>query len=148
MHNDKIAQIRLFNRYYTSVIGLLDKHYLNSEFSLTETRIMFELYHKPGGLTASELIELLQLDKGYLSRILQMFEKKMLVDKKRSDADGRSFYLNLSPTGMNVFSKLNRAAEELTVQMLAPLSDLETDQLVAHMSAIRQILSKSNTYNP
>ena len=57
MYKDEIAQIRLFNRYYTSVIGLLDKHYLNSDFSLTETRIMFELYHKADGLTASELIE-------------------------------------------------------------------------------------------
>ena len=147
MYKDEIAQIRLFNRYYTSVIGLLDKHYLNSDFSLTETRIMFELYHKADGLTASELIGLLHLDKGYLSRMLQMFEKKKLVEKKRSAYDGRSFHLYLSPLGVETFSKINAAAEHLTIQMLDPLSKTEADELVAHMNAIRQILGKSNAQN-
>ena len=147
MDTNKIAQIRLFNRYYTTVIGVLDRHYLNSDFSLTETRIMFELFHNPGGLTASELIDLLHLDKGYLSRMLQMFDKNKLIEKKRSDGDGRSFFLYLSPLGLNVFSKLNATAETLTAEMLASLSDEETGQLVAHMDAIRQILSKSNTRN-
>ena len=147
MYKDEITQIRLFNRYYTSVIGLLDKHYLNSDFSLTETRIMFELYHKADGLTASELIELLHLDKGYLSRMLQMFEKKKLIEKKRSADDGRSFHLYLSPLGVETFSKINAAAERLTIQMLGPLSTTEAEELVVHMNAIRQILSKSNAQN-
>jgi DNA-binding MarR family transcriptional regulator len=143
MNKDQIAQIRLFNRYYTSVIGLLDKHYLASDFSLTETRIMFELYHEPEGLSPSDLIELLNLDKGYLSRILKMFEKKKLVEKLRSENDGRSFRLKLTQLGTGIFSKLNTAAEDLTAQMLTPLSDEETAALVTHMNAIREILNKS-----
>ncbi|SRR5258708_26281015 len=147
MQEDKIAQIRLFNRYYTSVLGLLDKHYLNSDFSLTETRVMFELYHRPEGITASDLIELLKLDKGYLSRMLQMFEKKKLVEKTRSVNDKRSYYLHLSPLGMTVFSKINAAAEQLAARMLESLTDSETLELVEHMNAIRQILGKSNIQN-
>jgi DNA-binding MarR family transcriptional regulator len=147
MNEDQISQIRLFNRYYTSVLGLLDKHYLNSDFSLTETRIMFELFHRPDGLTASGLIELLNLDKGYLSRILKMFEKRKLVVKDRSADDKRSFHLRLSDAGITVFLKLNAAAEQLTSQMLNSLSDEEAEKLVGHMSAIRQILSKANTQN-
>jgi DNA-binding MarR family transcriptional regulator/GNAT superfamily N-acetyltransferase len=147
MYDDKIAQIRLFNRYYTSVIGLLDRHYLKSDFSLTETRIMFELHHRPEGLTASALIELLNLDKGYLSRILQTFEKKKLIEKTRSDEDKRAFYIRLSRLGTTIFSKINNEAEQLTIEMLSSLSYAETNQLVDHMQAIRQLLNKSNIQN-
>jgi len=147
MEEEKIAQIRLFNRYYTTVLGVLDKHYLNSDFSLTETRIMFEIHRQPGGITASGLIELLQLDKGYLSRILQTFEKKKIIEKKRAADDKRSFYLHLSPLGLTTFLKINTAAEQLAAHMLSSLTDSEAEDLVGHMNAIRQILSKSNTLN-
>jgi DNA-binding MarR family transcriptional regulator len=145
MNEEKIAQIRLFNRYYTSVLGLLDRHYLNSDFSLTETRIMFEIHQQAGGITASRLIELLHLDKGYLSRILQAFEKKKLIEKKTATNDKRSFYLHLSPSGLATFLKIDAAAQQLAVQMLSSLTESETVDLVGHMNAIRQILRKSNT---
>src|SRR3982751_3271446 len=110
MIDEHIARIRAFNRFYTVIIGLLDK-YLDSKFSLTEARIMFELHYHPDGMTASDLIDLLSLDKGYLSRLLQVLEKKKLILKKKSDRDGRVFHLHLSTKGSNVFEGLNNASQ-------------------------------------
>ena len=143
MIEDKIAQIRSFNRYYTSVIGLLDKQYLNSEFSLTEARILYELYQCTDGMTAKDIIELLYLDKGYLSRILQSFEKRKLIEKKQSVNDKRSFYLYLSPKGSAVFSKLNNASEQQVADLITAFTEGEINQLTDHMDAIRNILEKS-----
>lgn len=145
MIEDKIARIRSFNRYYTSVIGLLDKQYLNSEFSLTEARVMYELYHHADGKTAKDIVELLNLDKGYLSRILQSFEKRKLVEKRQSINDKRSFYLYLSPNGSAVFSKLNNASEQQVADLITAFTEGEINQLIDHMDAIRSILEKSTT---
>jgi DNA-binding MarR family transcriptional regulator len=145
MIEDKIARIRLFNRYYTSVIGLLDKQYLNSEFSLTEARIMYELHHRPDGMTAKAIIELLHLDKGYLSRMLQSFEKRKLIEKRQSAHDKRSFYLHLSQKGGAEFSKLNNASVQQLTELLASFTEKEVNELTGHMDAIRNILEKSAT---
>jgi len=144
MKEEQIAHIRAFNRFYTIVIGLLDKHYLNSEFSLTEGRIMFEIYHRPEGITASTLIEMLNLDKGYLSRILHQLEKKRLIEKMRGNNDKRSFYLFLSRSGKLVFEKLNIAAQQQVTQLLQPLKNAEIVKLIDHMKGIRQILTNAN----
>jgi DNA-binding MarR family transcriptional regulator len=146
MQEVQIAQIRSFNRWYTMVIGVLDKHYLNSEFSLTETRILYELHDRPGVLTASKLIELLGLDKGYLSRILQQFGKKRLIEKKRSE-DRRSYHLVLSANGRQVFALLDSASQEHTRQLLSRITHSDSIKLVAHMGAIRQILEQANMQN-
>jgi len=78
MKSQFIKEIRAFNRFYTNIIGLLDKHILNSNYSLPEVRIMFELYHN-AGLTASDITSLIDIDKGYLSRILKDFQKNKLI---------------------------------------------------------------------
>src|SRR5689334_6151533 len=103
MMPESIAHIRSFNRFYTTIIGLLNQHYLNSEFSLTEVRILYELAHRPQGTTASQLIALLALDKGYLSRLLHQLDKKKLLVKKPSDTDKRSSLLSLSVLGQTTF---------------------------------------------
>jgi len=144
MKDEQIARFRAFNRYYTAVIGVLDNHYLNSEFSLTEGRIMYEIYHHPAGITASKLIEMLHLDKGYLSRILQQFEKKKLVEKKRSDDDKRSVYLFLSRSGKLALEKLNAASQQQAEELLLPLKNTEIAKLIDHMQGIRQILTNAN----
>jgi DNA-binding MarR family transcriptional regulator len=143
MNNEHIAKLRLFNRFYTSVIGLLDKQYLNSDFSLTEVRILYELAHRPQGMTATELVEMLGLDKGYLSRMLQVFEKKKLITKKQSDADKRAFFLCLSPAGNKVFAGLNYASQQHASALLSSLGDSEAADLIGHMDAIRNIFENS-----
>jgi DNA-binding MarR family transcriptional regulator len=86
-----IREVRAFNRYYTRVIGLLDNHYLQSNYSLPEVRVMYELYHHPE-TTPSDIIQQLGMDKGYLSRIIQSFVKNKIVRKSVSATDKRSVF--------------------------------------------------------
>ena len=143
MIDEYVARIRAFNRFYTSIIGLLDKQYLESEFSLTEVRIMFELHHHPDGMTAGDLINLLSLDKGYLSRLLQTLEKKKLIMKRQSERDGRIFQLQMSPKGNDVFSGLNNASQAQVKDMLSRFTESDIMALTGHMDAIRNIFEKS-----
>ena len=143
MHKEKIKLLRSFNRFYTGVIGVLDKDYLDSTFSLTEVRIMFELNSRKS-MTARELVELLRLDKGYLSRILNKFEKKRIIERKRSGSDLRSLDLQLSKSGKAIFSKLNKASQAQALKLLSALSDKEASRLIGHMTSIMQILQKTN----
>jgi DNA-binding MarR family transcriptional regulator len=139
-----VARFRAFNRFYTPVIGLLDQHYLDSEFSLTEVRILFELNYAEDGITAKELIALLQLDKGYLSRILLQFEKRQLISKEKSASDGRAMLLHLTENGKRIFKSLDQASEQHATKMLEALPPEEVNQLISHMYAIQTILQKIN----
>ena len=142
MTQKDIDAVRAFNRFYTRVIGLLDKHILNSNYSLPEVRIMYELYHHKS-LTASDIIALLHLDKGYLSRILRQFEKKKTVTKVRSKNDGRSTRISLTHSGTNEFERLNIASNEQIGRILSLLTKEETGSLVSHMKEIKSILEKA-----
>jgi DNA-binding MarR family transcriptional regulator len=142
MNKKNIDDIRAFNRFYTSVIGLLDQHILNSKYSLAEVRILYELYHHEN-LTASDIITSLGIDKGYLSRIFRHFEKKKLILKRRSREDGRSVHLSLTKTGRSEFEVLNAASNEQIKKKLEPLTDAECDQLSRNMAEIKMILSKA-----
>src|SRR5436853_3063875 len=106
-HN--IEAVRQFNRFYTQQIGVLQEGLLNSEFSLTELRIMYELAQRDG-LTASELGKDLGLDAGYLSRILRGFKKRGLIDSTVSEVDGRQFLLRLTNQGKKGCAHLNTSA--------------------------------------
>jgi DNA-binding MarR family transcriptional regulator len=88
-HNQEmIDKIRSFNRFYTNVIGLLDQHYLESPFSLTEGRILYEICNTED-CSAKKIREQIVIDEGYLSRILDNFVKQGLIKKTRSSTDGR-----------------------------------------------------------
>jgi DNA-binding MarR family transcriptional regulator len=137
-----IATIRAFNRYYTAVIGLLDKNYLESGYSLTEARILFELNAHPQGITAKDLIATLKVDKGYLSRLIQVLVKSGLVDKRQAVSDKRAFRLMLSKKGTAVFNTLDSRSEAQIKQLLSALTREEGHELARHMEAIEQLLQK------
>src|SRR5882762_4905410 len=109
MDKKKVDEIRSFNRFYTNIIGLLDRYILHSSYTLPEARILYEIYHREG-ILAGEIIAVMDIDKGYLSRMLLQFEKKKLVSKKRSVSDGRSTHLFLTAKGKNEFEALNNAS--------------------------------------
>jgi len=145
MKEKHLAEIRAFNRFYTSMIGLLNKYILDSRYALPEVRILYELYHHKS-LTARDLTTILSIDKGYLSRILLQFEKKKLVSRKRSIEDGRSTYLSLTNTGKSEFEILNKASDKELIIMLDTLTEKECNRLVRNMAEIKTILSKTNQY--
>ena len=83
-----VAAVRAFNRFYTNVIGLLRGGYLDSPYSLTEVRVLFELSRQEE-TEAAGLRRSLGIDAGYLSRILARFDAEKLTVRQRSAADGR-----------------------------------------------------------
>jgi len=142
MNKEQIENIRAFNRLYTSILGLADGHILNSEYSLSEVRIMFEVYHRPG-IQSNELIQKIGIDKGYLSRLLKQFARKGIIKKVASPEDKRATSIMLSKKGKQVFEVLNAASENQIRQIFKSLSTTECNQLVQSMVTIEKIISES-----
>lgn len=134
--------VRRFNRFYTRQIGVLHEHLLDSEFSLTEVRILYELAHRPT-LTTSDLCRELDLNAGYLSRLITSFEKKGLILKTRSPVDSRAAQLQLTENGRGTFEPLNDASRREVIAMLERLSEPEQHQLVEAMGQIQSLLSET-----
>lgn len=137
---DRIMAIRAFNRFYTRRIGVLREGLSQSRFSLTEARILYELAQQPGR-TASDLCAMLDLDPGYVSRILDRFARDGLVHRERSVDDRRRNQLTLTDAGQAAFAPLDQAARNETDALLAVLDDDGQRQLVAHMAGITRLLA-------
>ncbi|HEY8468289.1 MAG TPA: helix-turn-helix domain-containing GNAT family N-acetyltransferase [Longimicrobiales bacterium] len=135
----RIDAARRFNRFYTQKIGALRKGFLNSPFTLTETRVIYELAHHER-TTAAHLGRELGLDPGYLSRILRGFRERGLVERRRSDADGREHLISLTEKGQEAFARLNAASRGEIEAMLGRLSAEEQDRLVQAMGTIETLL--------
>lgn len=141
-----IAEMRAFNRFYTGIIGVLNEHILDSKFSLPEVRVLYELYHN-GAMSASAIISLLHIDKGYLSRLLKQFEKQKLVHRKQSKEDARSSVVELTAVGRKEFEALNKVQDNRITNILHQLSAKECRKLLLHMHSVKSILSKVNLEN-
>jgi DNA-binding MarR family transcriptional regulator/GNAT superfamily N-acetyltransferase len=135
----RIEGVRRFNRFYTRRIGVLHEHLLESEFSLTEARLLYELAHRQG-LTSSDLRREFGLDAGYLSRVISGFEKRGLVAKTRSSIDARVSELKLTDKGHAAFEPLNDASRSEVMAVLEGLSEPEQQQLVDAMGQIEGLL--------
>jgi DNA-binding MarR family transcriptional regulator/GNAT superfamily N-acetyltransferase len=138
---DRAEAVRQFNRFYTRQIGVLHEHLLASEFSLTEARILFELAHR-SVLTTSTLCRELDLNSGYLSRVIAGFEKKGLVTKSASLEDARAVQLLLTSGGRAAFNKLEAASREEVAGMLCALPESAQQQLVEAMRQIQGLLGE------
>jgi DNA-binding MarR family transcriptional regulator/GNAT superfamily N-acetyltransferase len=134
-----IAAIRRFNRFYTRQIGLLDEGLLNSPFSLTQCRTLYELAQRER-TTAVELCKDLGLDAGYLSRILSSFEKASLIEKEASPKDGRQTLLRLTTKGRAAFEPLNTRSSDQVGAMLGKLPAAKQDELIQAMRTIESLL--------
>src|SRR5829696_1246357 len=136
----RVGDVRHFNRFWTRQIGVLREGYLESPFSLTEVRVLYEFARREE-TTASELGEELGLDAGYLSRILRGFEKHGLIHKRPSEADGRRRLLRLTERGREAFAPLDARSRGEIGAMLGSLSVAEQERLVGAMRTIERLLS-------
>src|SRR5437763_1807739 len=136
---DAVAQVREFNRFYTRTIGVLQERLLDSDYSLTEVRVLYELAHRDRP-TATDLCSDLGLDAGYLSRMLRRFEKLRLVAVAKSPADGRTRLLSLTPRGRAVFAPLDRRSSEDVAALLAGMAEDDRARLVQSMRTIAELL--------
>jgi DNA-binding MarR family transcriptional regulator/N-acetylglutamate synthase-like GNAT family acetyltransferase len=134
-----IQTVRAFNRFYTRQIGVLREGLLKSPFSLTELRVLYEIAQRQQP-TASELCQQLDLDPGYLSRILRGLEKRVLVRKSASEADGRQSLLGLTAHGKQTFATMDTRQSDEVATMLSRLSAAGQTRLVQAMRVIETVL--------
>jgi DNA-binding MarR family transcriptional regulator/GNAT superfamily N-acetyltransferase len=135
----RIASVRRFNRFYTQKIGVLDEGLLDSPFSLTEVRVLYELSARATA-TASELAADLGLDEGYLSRLLKAFRRDGLIGRQKSEEDGRRGVLSLTKKGRETFAPLDSRSREAVGALLASLPEGGQRRLVSAMETIGGLL--------
>ena len=143
VRDTRVRAVREFNRVYTNMIGLLRGGYLDSPYSLTEARVLFELAHGGemgrGDTEISALRRSLDIDAGYLSRMLARFESDGLVTRRRSDGDARRRVITLTSAGEEAFRGLDQRSAEQIGALLDQLTEAEQQQLIAAMATIREI---------
>lgn len=140
---DTVEALRQFNRFYTQHIGALNEGLLDSDYSLTEARVLWELAHEPGA-TAGQICDRLSLDAGYLSRLLLRLSKAGLLRRSQSPHDGRKYALHLTATGRKAFTKLNQRSREQVQAQLRHLSNAQQTQLTQAAQQLHQLLLPSS----
>ena len=139
----RTAAVRRFNRFYTRQIGVLRKTYLDSPYSLGEMRVLYEIAHGKD-VTASDIGRALDLDAGYLSRVLRNFEKRGLVYRKPSAADARQSHLTLTARGRKTFAPAEQRSQRDVGAMLGMLGSNEQAKLVVAMQTIERLLAANS----
>ena len=137
----RVRAVREFNRVYTNLIGLLRGGYLDSPYSLTEARVLFELA-QDGPCEISALRRLVDIDAGYLSRILARFEADGLVTRERSTADARRRVITLTAAGQQAFRVLDQRSAEQIGTLLGRLTEAEQQRLIEAMATIREVAGR------
>jgi DNA-binding MarR family transcriptional regulator/GNAT superfamily N-acetyltransferase len=135
----QIAAIRGFSRFYTRKLGIIEPKLLHSSFTLQEARILYEIAHRPA-CTATDLTRELGLDPGFLSRTLQALQRRQIVTRKPSKADGRVNELTLTSKGRAASTELERRSREEVGNLLAALDDNQRAAIVSAMTTIEQTL--------
>jgi DNA-binding MarR family transcriptional regulator/N-acetylglutamate synthase-like GNAT family acetyltransferase len=137
----RVGAVRRFSRFYTRRIGLLQDGLLETPFSLTQARVLYELAHKRD-CTATDIVGALGLDHGYLSRILRNFEERGLISRKRAKEDGRQMVLALTAKGQFAFGALDKRSQNDMGAMLRGLSEAEQQRVVTAMDTIENLIER------
>src|SRR5215210_6992423 len=138
----RIAAVRRFSRFYTRQLGLLQDSLVHTRFSLSEARVLYELAHRDS-VTASELAAELDLDHGYLSRILRRFAEDGLLAKKRAPDDARQSLITITAKGRKAFAPLNKGSHDQVAAMLQQLSSADQSRVVGAMNTVETLLRAS-----
>lgn len=134
---DAITEIRGFNRFYTNILGLLDQKTLESGYSLTEARILFEI-SKTEVCMANQLCSVLDIDRSYMSRIIRKFEKEGIVTREVDDADNRNMKIQLTKKGMELFHELNNRSNKQIEELLSKMEMGDEEKLIGAMRVIKK----------
>jgi DNA-binding MarR family transcriptional regulator/GNAT superfamily N-acetyltransferase len=131
--------VRQFNRFYTQHLGVLKDGWLDSPFSLTQARVLYEVRQR-GSSTATDIGRDLGLDAGYLSRVVTQFEKSGLIRKERSPTDGRQSFLSITAMGRKAMDHLERRTVQQIGDVLHRLSEPAQDRLVTAMRSVERMI--------
>ncbi|WP_394848411.1 helix-turn-helix domain-containing GNAT family N-acetyltransferase [Pendulispora brunnea] len=137
-----VTSVRAFNRFWTTRIGALGGSHLQSTYSLTEARVLFELAQRGSnqGMEVADLRRELELDAGYLSRILSRFKADRLVSLESSETDARKQVAYLTNKGRDIFLALDAKSAEWVSSMLSSLSAEDKRRLVVALHTARTLL--------
>lgn len=138
---EQISAIRLFNRFYTAKLGLLRRRHLDSTFALTEARMLYEIGAQPT-MTAAALQDVLELDAGYISRLLSTLVRRKLVRRVASKIDAREKLLSLTPLGEKAVARIDEQSIAQIHGMLTTMDDGDRAALVESLAKVRSILSR------
>lgn len=141
--NETVERIRQFNRFYTPIIGILNDKYIESCFSVSEARILFELKNNTG-CGQKYLVETLNIDKSYLSRIIKKFEKLSLINKEISSKDARTVVLSLTKKGLDVADTLIETTNMQINSLISSLNKKECENLCIALNTVEKCLRKGN----
>jgi DNA-binding MarR family transcriptional regulator/GNAT superfamily N-acetyltransferase len=145
--DDPVQTLRRFNRFYTTQIGVVNEHLVDSEFSMSEMRVLYELAHRDRP-TAGALAKELGLDPGYLSRMLRAFEKRGLLARSASKYDGRQNLLSLTEQGRKIFAPLEARWQQQMVHLLENIPAGDRKRLVEAMHTIEAVLGAKSQATP
>ncbi|HEY2357317.1 MAG TPA: GNAT family N-acetyltransferase [Phenylobacterium sp.] len=137
---DSVAAVRRFNRFYTRAIGVLEKGYLGTPYTVAEGRVLYEIA-KAEGIAAKAIGEVTGLDAGYLSRIVARLERDGVVARERSASDGRSTVLRLTDRGSEVFPPFDQRSAALVEGMIGGLSSEDRRRLIDAMADVERLLN-------
>jgi DNA-binding MarR family transcriptional regulator/GNAT superfamily N-acetyltransferase len=135
----RVAAVRAFTRFYTAALQVLEEGLLDTPYSATEARVIFELA-QAADTDMVELRRTLRIDAGYMSRIAARFEADGLVTRQRSNVDARRQVLALTARGRAVFDTLDQRSSAQVAELLAGVSEAEQQRLVAAMNTVRGVL--------
>jgi DNA-binding MarR family transcriptional regulator/N-acetylglutamate synthase-like GNAT family acetyltransferase len=136
---DAIAAVRTFNRFYTRLVGATNARFLGTELTLPEARLLFEIAHGERPV-AAELQRSLDMDAGYLSRVLGRFEARGWIVRENGDADGRRRLIALTDAGHAVFDLIDQRQRGEVMAMLGRLAPPQQSDLVAALGSARTLL--------
>jgi DNA-binding MarR family transcriptional regulator/GNAT superfamily N-acetyltransferase len=138
--SDWVSGVRQFSRFYTQRLGLLERELLASGFTLTESRLLWELAQREP-LTASRLRRDLGLDAGYLSRLIGRLRAAGLVRDQAAPEDARVHWLSLTAKGRRAFGQLDSASRRQVAQIIGHLSGSSQRELVGAMDTVRRLMT-------
>jgi len=141
MERTAIDQVRRFNRTVTQRIGALDETFLARGRPLGQARLLWEI--GPDGRDVRDLRSRLDLDSGYLSRLLRSLQDDGLVTIEVNAADGRLRTARLTTAGQAERVELDRRSDEAADSLLGPLSAPQRSRLVSAMAEVERLLAAS-----
>lgn len=146
--DEHVAAVRRFSRFYTDILGLLQEGLLETPYSLTDTRVMFELAAAGEPMDTSDLRRRLNIDPGYLSRVLAQLQKAGLISRQQSPTDGRRQLVDLTAPGREVFQMLDQRSSDQVSELLSRLPESRQRDLTRAMSCVQNILDDSPQDRP
>jgi len=136
-----LTEMRRFNRFYTNILGVLDKHILGTGYSFAEARVIIEIGIQ-GESIANNLVDTLTIDRSYMSRIVSKLTREGLLMKVNSAADSRVSLIRLTEKGQELYGELNERSDQQIVKLMQGLDEEEIREVYASMMNIQDKLNK------